>query len=199
MIWNVHSKRCRKIYQPAKIYLLSPITMILSTLQDRFEKNMHRHMWILWSEVQKHLEKSEKIRVLEQMELTGGEPDVVTYDLTTKKYIFMDCSPESPTGRRSLCYDKKALDARKENKPKGSVEDMAHTMGIQLLNENDYRYLQSLEKIDLKTSSWIHTPESVRALGGALFCDRRYDTVFTYPNGADSYYAARGWRGKVFI
>lgn len=147
----------------------------------------------------RHLETSDKFTSLEQMEATGGEPDVVGYDTDTGKYIFMDCSPESPAGRRSLCYDRRALDARKENKPKNSVEDTVREMGVELLDEADYRYLQSLENLDLKTSSWIMTPEHIRKLGGALFCDRRYDTVFTYHNGADSYYAARGWRGKIHI
>ena len=173
--------------------------MLLSTLHDRFEKNMHRHIWILWSEVQKHLEKSEKIWTLEQMELTGGEPDVVGYDPEAQTYMFMDCSKESPLGRRSLCYDQKALDGRKENKPKWSVIEMSKTMWIELLTEEEYRHLQSIEAIDLKTSSWVATPEPIRKLGWAIFCDRRYDTIFTYHNGADSYYAARGWRGKISI
>lgn len=172
---------------------------IIDTLQNRFENNMHRHVWLDWSDVMKHLETSDKLTSLEQMEATGGEPDVVRYDTDTGKYIFMDCSRESPAGRRSLCYDRVALDGRKENKPKNSVEDMVREMGVELLDEADYRYLQSLEKLDLKTSNWIMTPEHIRKLGGALFCDRRYDTVFTYHNGADSYYAARGWRGKIHI
>lgn len=172
---------------------------IINILRERFEKNIHRHEWMLWSDVMGHLENSDKLTSLEQMEATGGEPDVVGHDSEHQKYIFMDCSPESPAGRRSLCYDRRALDARKENKPKNSVEDMAREIGVELIDESEYQYLQSLEKVDLKTSSWIVTPDNIRKLGWALFCDRRYDTVFTYHNWADSYYAARGWRGKVLI
>lgn len=172
---------------------------LIQILHDRFEQNMHRHAWISWSDILTHLEKSDILNTLEQMESTGGEPDVVGYDGASQQYIFMDCSPESPIGRRSLCYDTAALDARKENKPKNSIETMVALIWATLLSQDDYRYLQSLEKVDQKTSSWIATPESIRKLWWALFCDRRYDTVFTYHNSADSYYAARGWRGKVHI
>ncbi len=171
----------------------------LHILQDRFENNPHRHPDIKWSEIEKKLQNSEKLTILEKMESTGGEVDVVGCDTETHEYIFMDCSQESPGGRRSLCYDQVALDTRKENKPSWSAHEMAKTMGISLLTEDEYRYLQSLEAVDLKTSSWINTPEDIRKLGWALFCDRRYNTVFTYHNGADSYYAARGWRGSVRI
>ncbi len=173
--------------------------LFIQLLQERFENNPHRHPDIAWPEVEKKLEDSQKIHLLETMESTGGEVDVVDFDTETQEYIFMDCSRESPIGRRSLCYDQVALDARKENKPRDSVISMATSMGVSLLTEEEYRYLQSLEAVDLKTSSWIVTPESIRKLGWALFCDRRYDTVFTYHNGADSYYAARGWRGSVRI
>jgi hypothetical protein len=152
-----------------------------------------------WADVEQKLSNRDKLSVLEIMESTGGEPDVVGYDTGTREYIFMDCSRESPAGRRSLCYDRVALDARKENKPKDSVIDMATSMWVSLLTEDEYRQLQSLESFDLKTSSWIVTPANVRKLGWALFCDRRYDMVFTYHNGADSYYAARWWRGSVRI
>ncbi len=170
---------------------------LLDILRSRFEKNMHRHANLSWDMIQARLEANPaKLASLSQMESTGGEPDVVSYGDTC---IFVDCSAESPMGRRSLCYDRRALDTRKENKPKGNIIDMATTMGIELLTEEQYRELQKLGEYDLKTSSWIATPDAVRALGGALFCDRRYDTVFTYHNGADSYYAARGWRGTVRV
>ncbi len=173
---------------------------LLKTLKDRFEKNMDRHKEIKWAEVQAKLEKNAgKLWSLNEMENTGGEPDVVGYDKKTKEYIFYDCSAESPKGRRSYCYDRAALEARKEHKPKNNVLDAAADIGIDLLSEEEYRELQKLGEFDLKTSSWIRTPEKIRKLGGALFCDRRYDTVFTYHNGADSYYAARGFRGSLRI
>lgn len=174
--------------------------MILLTLHSRFLANKNRHPDFNWEDVEKRLKAyPQKLEILKRMEDSGGEPDVVAFDKKTGAYIFFDCSVESPTGRRSLCYDKEAFEKRKENKPKSSIEDIAREIGIELLDESDYRYLQTLGHFDLKTSSWITTPESVRKLGGALFCDRRYDTVFTYHNGADSYYAARGFRGKVKI
>ncbi len=175
------------------------MTPLISTLRDRFEKNMHRHPSLSWANVEVKLESSDKISALEAMESSWGEPDIVGYDSAKDEYIWMDCAKESPTDRRSLCYDRVALDARKENKPKNTVIDMATTLGVSLLTEAEYRYLQSLEGVDLKTSSWIATPGAIRELGWALFCDRRYDTIFTYHNGADSYYAARGWRGKFMI
>jgi Protein of unknown function (DUF4256) len=172
----------------------------ITLFKYRFLTNSHRHPDISWEDVEARLiAHPEKFAILEKMEETGGEPDIVWHDIDTGEYIWMDCSAESPTGRRSLCYDRAALDARKENKPKSSVEEMAKEIGIELLTESDYRYLQTLGDFDMKTSSWIATPETIRKLGGALFCDLRYDTVFTYHNGADSYYAARGWRGKVRI
>jgi hypothetical protein len=173
---------------------------IIETLKSRFEKNLKRHPSIDWKNVEaKLLVQSSKLKSLQMMEDTGGEPDVVSVNKNLNEFIFMDCSIESPTGRRSLCYDKAALDARKENKPKDSAMSVAVVMGIEILNEEQYRFLQTLGNFDLKTSSWIQTPESIRKLKGALFCDRRYDTVFTYHNGAESYYAARGFRGFVKI
>jgi hypothetical protein len=171
---------------------------LLKSLKDRFEKNTRRHPGIEWKSVQTKLEASPgKVQALHEMERTGGEPDVVGYDDKTSEYIFCDCSPETPSGRRSLCYDRKALDARKENKPGGSALELAASMGIEMLTEEQYRALQALEEFDRKTSSWVATPARIRDLGGALFCDRRYDHVFTYHNGAESYYAARGFRGRV--
>ena len=156
---------------------------LLSTLKTRFNANMHRHADIAWSQVAKKLEMNPiKLAIIEQMEKTGGEPDVVAYDTKTGEYTFYDCSPESPPGRRSLCYDRVALDGRKENKPKGSAGEMADAMGVELITETEYHYLQTLGKYDLKTSSWIATPAEMRKLGGALFCDRRYDRVFAYHN-----------------
>lgn len=173
---------------------------MLDILKDRFEKNMQRHKGLTWDAVRRRLEnRDNKIRSLEQMEITGGEPDVVGYDPKTGTFIFMDCSVESPKGRRSLCYDKAALDARKENKPADSAMSMAAKMGVDLLTEQEYRALQELGKFDLKTSSWVKTPDLIRKMGGALFCDRRYDTVFTYHNSVESYYAARGFRAKLII
>ena len=173
---------------------------LLMTLKLRFEKNMQRHQGITWAKVQAKLEaKPEKLWSLNEMEKTGGEPDVVAFDKKSGEFIFFDCSPETPKERRSLYFDRKALDARKEHKPKGSAAEMATTMGIELLSEEEYRSLQLLGEFDLKTSSWVKTPESIRKLGGALFCDRRYDHVFTYHNGAESYYGVRGFRGSVRV
>jgi len=169
-------------------------------LKVRFEKNMNRHKNIEWPKVQARLEANpEKLRVLDEMEVTGGEPDVVDHDKKTGEYIFYDCSAESPKDRRSLCYDHEALEKRKEHKPKDSAINMAADMGIEILSEEEYRALQKLGKFDMKTSSWVKTPPEIRKLGGAVFCDRRYDTVFLYHNGADSYYAARGFRGSLRV
>jgi hypothetical protein len=173
---------------------------LLRTLQARFEKNMDRHKSLEWAKVQAKLEaNAEKLWSIKEMERTGGEPDVVGHNKKTGEYIFYDCSAESPKGRRSLCYDREALDSRKENKPKDNATDMAAAMGIQLLTEEQYRELQKLGEFDSKTSSWVTTPSDIRKLGGALFCDRRYDTVFVYHNGAESYYAARGFRGSLGV
>ncbi len=173
---------------------------LLSALKTRFEKNMNRHKGLAWAEVQAKLEaNTEKLWSLSEMARTGGEPDVVGHDKKTGEYIFYDCAAESPKERRSLCYDREALDSRKENKPKGCAMEMAAAMGVELLTEEQYRELQKLGEFDLKTSSWVKTPSKVRELGGALFCDRRFDTVFTYHNGAESYYAARGFRGGVRV
>ena len=173
---------------------------LTKTLKDRFANNMRRHPEIDWNAVQEKLEASpEKLQALYEMEHTGGEPDVVAYDKKTDEFIFCDCSPESPTGRRSICYDRKSLDSRKENKPDGNVIDVAWSIGIEILTEQQYRQLQELGEFDRKTSSWIKTPTTIRDLGGALFCDRRYDTVFVYHNGAESYYAARGFRGRLKV
>ena len=173
---------------------------LLGALRARFETNMNRHEGLAWTEIQTKLEAHpEKLWSLHQMEGTGGEPDVVGRDETTGQYLFYDCSAESPKGRRSVCYDREALDARKQHKPENSALDMAAGMGIELLTEGEYRQLQSLGEFDTKTSSWIRTPAQIRKLGGALFCDRRYDTVFVYHNGAESYYAARGFRGSLRV
>lgn len=173
---------------------------LLATLKSRFEKNMNRHKGVEWARVQGRLESNnEKLWSLDDMESTGGEPDVVGYDKKTAEYIFYDCSEESPKGRRSLCYDQEALDSRKEHKPKDSAVNMAAEMGIEILNEEQYRELQQLGSFDMKTSSWVKTPNEIRELGGAIFCDRRYDHVFTYHNGAESYYAARGFRGSLRV
>jgi len=173
---------------------------LLRTLKARFEHNMNRHKDVQWSNLQAKLEaNAEKLWSLHEMERTGGEPDVVSHDKRTGEYIFYDCSAESPKGRRSLCYDREALDARKEAKPKDSALDVASAIGIELLTEEQYRELQRLGNIDAKTSSWVKTPSAIRKLGGALFCDRRFDTVFVYHNGAESYYAARGFRGWLRI
>ena len=173
---------------------------LLETLKSRFEKNMNRHKGIKWSDVEARLEKKvESLWSLNEMETTGGEPDVVEFDKKTGEYVFYDCSAESPKGRRSICYDRQALDSRKEHKPKNSAMDMAAEMGIEILTEQQYRELQKLGEFDLKTSSWVETPADIRKLGGALFCDRRYDKVFTYHNGAESYYGARGFRGSLRV
>lgn len=180
---------------------------LFSILKARFNKNTHRHIHIDWEAIQLKLEgcmsgsllENRKIWSLNEMENTGGEPDVIGYDEQTGEYIFCDCSTESPKGRRSLCYDREALESRKEHKPKNSVLDMANAMGIELLTEEAYRALQKLENFDTKTSSWVKTPEAIRQLGGAIFCDRRYNQVFVYHNGADSYYGARGFRGSLRI
>jgi Protein of unknown function (DUF4256) len=173
---------------------------LLRTLKARFEKNMSRHKGLEWPKVQAKLEaNTEKLWSINEMEKTGGEPDVVGYDKKTGECLFYDCSPESPNGRRSLCYDREALDARKEAKPKDSAIDVAAAMGIELLTEEQYRELQKLGEFDTKTSSWVKTPPEIRKLDGALFCDRRFDHVFVYHNGAESYYAARGFRGSLRV
>jgi len=171
---------------------------LLGALKARFEKNMNRHKGIEWAKVQVKLEaNTEKLWSINEMERTGGEPGIVGQDRKTGEYIFYDCSPESPKGRRSLCYDREALDSRKEHKPENSAIDMAAAMGIELLTEEQYRELQKLGNFDTKTSSWVKTPSAIRKLGGALFCDRRYGTVFVYHNGVESYYAARAFRGLL--
>jgi len=173
---------------------------LFRVLKARFEKNMNRHKGIEWAKLQAKLEAhTEKLWSLNEMERTGGEPDVVGYDKKKNEYIFYDCSEESPKDRRSLCYDREALDSRKEHKPKNNAIDMAEIMGIELLSEEQYRELQQLGNFDLKTSSWVQTPDAIRELGGAIFCDRRYNQVFTYHNGAESYYAARGFRGSLRV
>jgi hypothetical protein len=173
---------------------------LLGVLQARFQKNMNRHRGLEWTKVQTRLEaNSEKLRSLHEMESTGGDPDVVGHDKKTDECIFYDCSAESPKGRRSLCYDREALDSRKENKPNGDALDLAGAIGVELLTEEQYRELQTLGEFDTKTSSWVKTPSAIRKLGGALFCDRRFNTVFVYHNGAESYYAARGFRGSLRV
>src|ERR1700682_6021500 len=173
---------------------------LLGVLKARFEKNMNRHVGLEWARVQAKLEgNAEKLWSLNEMERTGGEPDVVGHDKKTGEYIFYDCSAESPKGRRSACYDREALQSRREHKPADNAIDMAAAMGIELLTEEQYRELQTLGNFDTKTSSWVKTPSDIRKLGGALFCDRRYDTVFVYHNGAESYYAARAFRGSLRV
>jgi hypothetical protein len=173
---------------------------LLGTLKARFEKNMSRHPGLGWAEVRARLEADAgKLRSLDEMERTGGEPDVVGRDSKTAEYIFYDCSAENPASRRSLCYDRAALQARKEHKPKNNAVDVAAGMGVELLTDEQYRDLQKLGNFDTKTSSWVKAPPEIRKLGGALFCDRRYDRVFTYHNGAESYYAARGFRGSLRV
>jgi hypothetical protein len=173
---------------------------LLDVLKVRFEKNKNRHKGLEWAKVQARLEAhSEKLWSLSEMESTEGEPDVVGFDKKTGEYIFYDCAAESPKGRRSICYDRAALEARKQHKPANSAMDVAAEMGIEMLSEEQYRDLQKLGKFDLKTSSWVQTPAPIRTLGGALFCDRRYEHVFTYHNGADSYYAARAFRGCLKV
>ena len=173
---------------------------LLATLKARFEKNMSRHKGLDWEKIQSRLESSpEKLRSLHEMENTGGEPDVIGQDKKTGEFIFCDCSAESPGGRRSVCYDREGLESRKEHRPADCATDMAAAIGIELLTEQEYRDMQKLGCFDAKTSSWVKTPDDIRKLGGALFCDRRYDTVFVYHNGAQSYYAARGFRGSLRV
>lgn len=173
---------------------------LLQTLEERFKKYPYRHASLSWEHIEKRLKAHpEVLTTLAQMETTGGEPDVISYDAEKDRYLFVDCAPESPQGRRSLCYDEQAWMSRKANKPQGNALSLLESMGAEILNESEYEYLQSLENCDTKTSSWIETPPEVRALGGALFCDRRYGRVFTYHNGAESYYAARGVRAKVEV
>jgi len=173
---------------------------LLNVLKARFEKNMHRHPEMEWSNILKKLnEHPDKLWSLHEMERTGGDPDVVGYDQETDEYIFYDCSKESPIGRRSICYDRQALESRKKHKPENSALDMATSMGIEMLTEEQYRELQKLDEFDLKTSSWVQTPPEIRKLGGALFCDRRYGHVFVYHNGAESYYSSRGFRGSLRV
>ena len=173
---------------------------LLGTLKARFEKNRNRHKGLEWAKVQAKLEaNNEKLWSLNEMESTGGEPDVVGYNKNTDEYIFYDCSAESPKGRRSVCYDHEALESRKEHKPENSAVEMAADMGIELLSEEQYQELQTLGSFDMKTSSWIKTPPEIRKHGGAVFCDRRYEHIFVYHNGADSYYAARGFRGSLRV
>ena len=177
-----------------------PREKLLKTLRDRFEKNMNRHKGLVWAKVQVRLETNVEILwSLNEMERTGGEPDVVGRDIKAGEYIFYDCSAESPTGRRSVCYDREALESRKVAKPKNNAIDMAASIGIELLTEEQYRKLQKLGNFDTKTSSWVKTSSAIRKLGGALFCDRRYGNVFVYHNGADSYYASRGFRGSLRV
>jgi hypothetical protein len=173
---------------------------LFSVLKTRFEKNMNRHKDLEWAKLQAKLEANpDKLWSLSEMERTGGEPDIVGFDNKTSEYIFIDCAAESPKGRRSICYDREALESRKEHKPENSALDMAASMGIALLTEEQYRELQQLGNFDTKTSSWVKTPSNIRKLGGALFCDRRYDTVFVYHNGAESYYGARAFRGLLRV
>lgn len=174
--------------------------LLLKTLKARFEQHMSRHSGVEWSRVQAKLERHpEKLWSLYQMERTGGEPDVIGHDDDTDEYLFCDCSPESPKGRRSLCYDREAWESRKEHRPEGNAVDLAAFMGIELLSESQYRQLQELGEFDTKTSSWVKTPAEIRKLGGALFCDRRYNHVFVYHNSAESYYASRGFRGLLRV
>lgn len=173
---------------------------LVKTLKARFEKHMNRHKGMEWAKVEAKLESNpDKLWSLHEMEKTGGEPDIVGYDQKTDEYFFYDCSPESPKGRRNLCYDREALESRKENKPENSALDLAAEMGIEILTEEEYRALQKLGEFDLKTSSWVKTPSDIRKLGGAIFTDRRYDTVFVYHNGAFSYYGVRGFRGSLKV
>jgi Protein of unknown function (DUF4256) len=189
---NMHSKK--EDLSPAQCEEL------FRTLHARFEKNMNRHQGLEWAKIRSKLEaNTEKLWSLHEMERTGGEPDVVGHDKKTDEYIFYDCSSESPKDRRSLCYDRQALESRKEHKPKDNAMDKAAAMSVELLTEEQYRRLQTLGNFDTKTSSWVKTPSAIRELGGALFCDRRYDTVFVYHNGAESYYAARGFRGSLKV
>lgn len=179
---------------------MTTLDELLSVLKTRFEKNINRHPKIKWEDVEKKLyQYPKKLESLQQMEETGGEPDVVDFDKKLGSFIFFDCSAESPKERRSWCYDREALDKRKEHKPKNNAMDTAKSMGIEILDEQDYRFLQTLGEFDQKTSSWLQTPENIRKLGGAIFGDYRYGSVFIYHNGAESYYAARGFRGKLLV
>src|SRR5580704_5286398 len=192
--------RARNISSNKKALSSEQREELLKALKARFEKNMHRHHGLEWAPVLAKLEvTADKLWSLSEMERTGGEPDVVGHDKKTGEYVFCDCSAESPKGRRSICYDGEALESRKENKPADSATDMALAMGIELLTEEQYRELQRLGDFDTKTSSWVKTPSAIRKLGGALFCDRRFDTVFLYHNGAESYYAARAFRGSLRV
>jgi len=187
-----------KTARPEKRLSAKQCDELFRALQARFEKNMNRHQGLEWGKVQLKLQSNtEKLWSLSEMERTGGEPDVIGLDRKTGEYIFCDCSAESPKGRRSLCYDREALDSRKEHKPKNNALDLAAAMGVELLTEEQYRELQRLGEFDTKTSSWVKTPSNIRELGGALFCDRRFNTVFVYHNGAESYYAGRGFRGSL--
>lgn len=175
-------------------------TELLNTLKKRFEKNMNRHEKLDWSKIEEKLNSNPiKLWSLNEMEISGGEPDIVDYNEKTNEYLFFDCSSESPKGRRSFCYDREALDSRKEHKPQNDIITVATEMGIEVLTEEQYRFLQNLGEFDLKTSSWIKTPKEIRELGGAIFCDRRYNKVFVYHNGANSYYAARAFRGILRV
>jgi len=192
--------RARNIHSNKKDLSPERREELIRALKARFEKNMNRHRGLEWDRAQAKLEvNAEKLWSLNEMERTGGEPDVVGHDKKTGEYIFYDCSAESPKGRRSLCYDREALESRKENRPEDSAMNLASAMGIELLTEEQYRELQKLENFDTKTSSWVKTPSDIRKLGGALFCDRRYNTVFVYHNGAESYYAARAFRGLLRV
>lgn len=183
-----------------KELLLEQREELLKVLKARFEKNLHRHKGIEWAKVQAKLDaNTEKLWSLNEMERTGGEPDVVGHDINKDEYIFNDCSAESPKGRRSVCYDREGLESRKKHKPENNAIDLAAAMGIELLTEEQYRALQELENFDMKTSSWVQTPSDIRELGGALFCDCRFGHVFLYHNGADSYYGARGFRGSLSV
>jgi hypothetical protein len=194
------NREAKTVMQRAKDMKAKQCEELLKALKARFEKNMNRHKGLEWVKVQAKLEaNTEKLSSLNEMERTGGEPDVVGYDKKTDEYIFCDCSAESPKGRRSLCYDREALESRKEFKPKDSAMDLAAAMGIEILTQEQYRELQKLGNFDTKTSSWVKTPSEIRKLGGAIFCDRRYDHVFVYHNGAESYYAARGFRGWLMV
>jgi hypothetical protein len=194
------SKTTKDTHSTKKALSAADREELLKTLQIRFAQNVNRHKDLEWARVRTRLEASpEKLWSLNEMERTGGEPDVIAHNKATGEYIFYDCSAESPGGRRSLCYDREALESRKEHKPKGSAIDLAAAMGIEILSEAEYRQLQEFGKFDAKTSSWVKTPPGIRKLGGALFCDRRYETVFVYHNGADSYYAARAFRGLLKV
>lgn len=190
---KINTMPSRKLDQEQRIELFEE-------LKSRFEKNMTRHRGLKWAAVEQRLVANpDKLWSLAEMERTGGEPDVIGTDKKTGEFVFVDCSPETPKGRRSLCYDRKALEARKEHKPENSALDVAAAVGVEILTEAEYRKLQELGEFDTKTSSWVKTPDKIRDLGGAIFCDRRYDTVFTYHNGAESYYAARGFRASLRV